>query len=225
MYVHIYVFFSHHPAQSMHDIAIILFETPPISEIILTPIIPRPFKQPPTSGHVFHYNSKNIRHSTPVDILGLQECSSEYHTNPNTQICASASSSDIYKGTSGSPLLCNFDDIFETLCGIVSYGPEIQGSSKPVVYTNLTSYWNWLNSTSYDVSSNNGFHFSIYNSVLTVVPLILVCLFICTCANVGFFRQCHHKVSLIIGYRNALSIPNLDLQKLNDDMQCNGINA
>lgn len=104
------------------------------------------------SGSGFSSNTLQVG---PVSVISYKDCAIGYGNLPLSQICAGymAGVTDACQGDSGGPLMCN-----NTLTGIVSYGTGCGLKNFPGVYTNVSSFNDWV------VQTNRTLNYSIYKN-------------------------------------------------------------
>ena len=113
-----------------------------------------------------------------VPIVSYQQCRNSYGLILRSMICAgymSTGGTDACQGDSGGPLVCN-----DRLTGVVSWGEGCALANRPGVYTNVSSFLEWIeyaNSTlNYTYYKNNAKTLKLtknYLSVLSVISLLL----------------------------------------------------
>ncbi|XP_058977469.1 trypsin alpha-3-like [Musca domestica] len=110
--------------------------------------------------------------STVVRSISYADCDSVYGNIPLTMICAGnfmAGGVDACQGDSGGPMVCADSQV-----GIVSWGIGCGQRFNPGVYTNVSSFHNWI------VQANNTFNYTLYrnsagNLKSAYVPVFIIC--------------------------------------------------
>ncbi|GBG23947.1 Serine protease 42 [Hondaea fermentalgiana] len=90
-----------------------------------------------------------------LNIVGTSKCAQNYNgvfsIDADVQVCAAAPGEDSCQGDSGGPLMYT-DTAGPIQIGLVSFGYECAVQGYPGVYTRLSSFENWINSTVLDTS-------------------------------------------------------------------------
>ncbi|XP_063285651.1 uncharacterized protein LOC134571380 [Pelobates fuscus] len=112
-----------------------------------------------------HFVDPQTLQQLMVPLITRDSCNAMYNINSgltynvtviqSDQICAGyqAGGKDSCQGDSGGPLVCQVDNVWYQV-GIVSYGDECVLPNRPGVYTLVSVYENWINSTIPRVSNS-----------------------------------------------------------------------
>ncbi|KAL1497621.1 hypothetical protein ABEB36_008551 [Hypothenemus hampei] len=145
-----------------NDIALLILEKPGfklnefIKPICLTHETPQPGTWCEVTGWGTHDpktpgRPSNILRSAAVPILSLDTCrkkdvyGGQHQTILDNMICAGhlKGGIDACGGDSGSPLVCELNGKYE-LAGLVSWGEGCAEKDRPGVYTDVTSFLDWI---------------------------------------------------------------------------------